>query len=100
MLMRTPAALRGATSGNQPWTPADRQHLADLYMKDPRPGVQEMAVKLGRAPRAIQTEASRLGLNSPGAQPRKCMPCQRMFFSAWIGNRICARCEPMIVGCA
>jgi hypothetical protein len=101
MLMRTPATvLRGAVAGNKVWTDADREVLVDLYLENPRPSVEVMAAKLGRTRQAISTEASRLGLRAPGSQSRKCLPCQRPFFSSWIGHRICPRCEPLVMECA
>ena len=60
-----------------------------------------MAARLGRTPAAISTEASRMGLLIPGAQMRRCLgSCDQPFFSSWIGNRICPRCEPLVMECA
>ncbi|MCA6098147.1 hypothetical protein [Bradyrhizobium australafricanum] len=101
MLMRIPTAtLHGAVAGNRVWTEAEREVLVDLYLTNPRPSMDVMAAKLGRTKDAISTEVSRLCLRVPGAQPRKCLPCQRPFFSSWIGYRICPRCELLVMECA
>lgn len=56
MLTRT--MLYGATAGAKPWTEADRDQLADLYLATPRPKIDVMVEKMGRSAQALQTEVA------------------------------------------
>jgi hypothetical protein len=75
-----------------PWSPALNEKLAQIYFQDPKPSITEMAAALGRTPHATWTQISRLGMATPGAKVRRCLPCGRSFYSSWIGNRICSWC--------
>ena len=98
MLTRT---MYGVTAGSKAWTEVERDQLADLYLATPRPPFDVMSEKIGRSPQALQTEANRMGLTSPGAKPRTCLTCQRTFYSWGIGNRICRRCDrTLLTECA
>jgi hypothetical protein len=74
------------------WDDAATVKLAGLYFSTPKPSIEAMAVALGRTPQATWNFIARIGMATPGAQMRKCMPCERQFFSTHIGNRICSRC--------
>ncbi|MGM4916238.1 hypothetical protein [Tardiphaga sp. 813_E8_N1_3] len=74
------------------WTEQDDLLLASMYFSVARPSVAEMGVALGRTPKAIWTQVSRLGMAKPGAKRRPCMTCTRPFFSSHAGNRICVKC--------
>lgn len=74
------------------WTPEQTDALAELFFADPKPSIGEMAAKMGRTPHATWTFISRIGMATPGAKVRGCMPCGRKFYSSWIGNRICSWC--------
>jgi hypothetical protein len=76
-----------------PWTDADIDRLASMYFATPKTPVEVMAARLGRTTNAIWTEVSRRGVSKPGAQIRTCLPCDRDFFSSWIGERICQFCK-------
>jgi len=87
------------------WSDADVERLAELYFTTPRVSTEKIAAALGRTPKAVQTEASRLGMTQPGAKLRICLGegCNglRRFFSAAPGNRICPRCaESEVYRCA
>lgn len=78
------------------WSDADVEKLAALYFSSPRLPTHEIASALGRTPKAVQTEASRLGMTRPGAKLRVCLGegCggRRRFFSSAPGKRICPQC--------
>lgn len=74
------------------WDHASTIKLASLYFSTPKPSIEAMAAAIGRTPSATWNQISRLGMAVPGAKLRKCMPCDRAFFSSHIGNRICGRC--------
>ncbi len=83
------------------WSGEDIKRLAELYFSQPKPPIEDMAFQLGRTPSAVFTELSRLGMAKPGVKLRSCMPCTRLFFSSWIGERICSYCkESEIMRCA
>ena len=75
------------------WSDADIERLASLYFSEPKPPIEVMATELGRSTKAVFTEISRLGMAKRGAEIRTCMPCDRSFFSSWIGERICSFCK-------
>lgn len=87
------------------WSDADVEKLAALYFSSPRLPTHDIAAALGRTPKAVQTEASRLGMTQPGAKLRTCLGevCggRRKFFSSAPGQRICQRCrESEVYRCA
>lgn len=84
--------MSGLTHGAS-WSDADVDRLAKLYFSQPKPSVDAMAETLGRTRGAVWTVISRLGMAAPGAKMRTCMPCDKPFYSSWIGERICSYCK-------
>ena len=78
-----------------PWPDADAALLMQLYT-DGETDIDTIAARLGRTREAVYCKANRMGLGvlrrGAGAKVRRCMPCQKNFWSTWIGNRICADC--------
>ena len=75
------------------WTDDKTIRLAELYFCVPKPSIDEMAAAVGHTRSATWNQISRLGMATPGAKLRRCMPCDRKFFSTHSGNRICSRCH-------
>jgi hypothetical protein len=82
-----------AENSKAPWSDDDVERLARLYFSVPKPPIEVIAENLGRTVPSVFTELSRVGMAKPGAQLRACMPCERSFFSSWIGERICGFCK-------
>lgn len=74
------------------WTAEQTAKLAGLFFTDPKPSIGEMAATMGRTPYAVWTQIARLAMSTPGAKLRKCLPCDRPFYSSHIGNRMCQHC--------
>jgi hypothetical protein len=97
----------------EPWTDEDITLLSQMYwMMESKWSVDaggfvdlpkftrsQLAEYFGRSLSAIDTQISRYSIAREksslptGAKMRKCMPCQRMFFSTDRGNRFCRRCK-------
>lgn len=92
--MNTGTLIRGGCyAGNKHWTVAEREQLCELFMSIPRPSVDVMAEKMGRTAAAIHTAVSRMGLTPPGVALRLCLPCDQMFWSTHVHNRMCRHCK-------
>jgi hypothetical protein len=75
-----------------PWTPEQTEELAKKFFSDPKPSIATKAAAMGRTPHATWTYISRIGMATPGAAVRKCLPCDRKFYSSHVGNRMCTWC--------
>lgn len=86
------------------WTQDEVRTLSELWEREVP--VQAIADLLGRTHRSVSVKATRLGLKSrvnaaernrlmkiPTAGMRKCLNCQKLFFSEGKGNRICHYCK-------
>jgi hypothetical protein len=81
----------GLDKDGERWTTQQIPQLVE-YARVQGMGNAAIAVLMGRGESAIATAISRYAVRNPDATLRKCMPCQRPFFSTHIGNRICGGC--------
>lgn len=86
-----------------PWSDDELDTLARLYSQ--QRSNAEIAKELGRAESAVAVKATRLSFPTrsmlrrdakserPRYKLRHCLCCQRLFFSAHAGNRMCDPCR-------
>lgn len=76
----------------EPWSTQQLLQLVE-YARVQGLGNAAIAVLMGRGESAISTAISRYSVRHPDATLRKCMSCERPFFSTHNGNRICGGCK-------
>ena len=90
-------------TSRRPWTEAEVELLMELW---PTHSVEKIAAKIDRRPHIISKKARIIGLAAPSkkstARPtsdrqapatRSCLCCDRKFWSAHVGNRLCGICK-------
>ena len=92
-----------AMTSRRPWTEPEVELLMALW---PTHSVEKIALKIDRRPHIISKKARIIGLAAPSkrstARPvsdrqapatRSCLCCDRKFWSAHVGNRLCGICK-------
>jgi hypothetical protein len=76
------------------WNTASVAKLKALIDTKPRPSIDEIAAEMGCKRPAIYGIMSKLRLSfrDSGLEIRKCMCCERQFWSEGIGDRLCDEC--------
>jgi hypothetical protein len=78
-------------NNGEAWTAAAVTELIALVHEHGLNNV-EIAQRTNRTVSAVSTAISRYAVRVPGAKLRRCMPCEKPFFSTHVGNRICGMC--------